>query len=806
MHMGDWRGRFLHRLRHRNRHGATGEVSGSLRRRAAVAGLCACTVAVLLTACSSSRVADASASGPAGLPAPAITNVAPFTGHGAIDQAYVLGAAPGERLMVADRAGRIVGSGTADRLGSLIVRDLRPGPGYTVRSVQGDHVLGTRPFRVLSPSNTPPERFYASQHLHAGLNYITTRSGVELAATVRLPLGKTLADGPFPTVIEYSGYAIAAPGNLLKAYTTPGADTSSPLLPSTATIVGSLIAPALGFVTVSLQMPGTGCSGGAFDLFGINTTYDGYDAVQVVASQPWVLGHKVGMVGISFSGISQLFVAGARPPGLAAIAPMSVTNDLYATGFPGGMLNTGFATGWLAARVRDAEAAPQGGEAYAKALIAEGNTQCLANQALHLQTRNVDALLETASHRLPSLYDVRSPTTWAKRIDVPVFLVGALQDEQTGPQWPAMIPALASDKDVFVRMINGTHIDSLGPATISQWLAFLDIFVAHRVPTQPPGFDPLAQELYAVAVGAPSEAPPPVPFTRAATPAQARAEFVRDEPRVQVFFGNGGGSLGPGALQPTWEHGFTAWPPPAVVPTTFYLGEDGVLARRDPKTGEVSYRPNPAARPATDLPAGANPWAALPPYDWTPVVGSEGLGFISPPLTHDVVMVGPASLNLMIRSSAPDTDIQVTVSDVQPDGEEMYITSGFLRASDRALDQQASTALQPVETFLASTARPLPRGRFTEVRVPIDPIAHAFRVGSRIRITISAPGGDRPVWAFDTYQTHGKVVDTLALGGVHPSTLVLPIVPGITPPPARPACPSLRGEPCRRYVPAGNGG
>ena len=28
---------------------------------------------------------------------------------------------------------------------------------------------------------------------------------------MRLPPGKTLADGPFPTVIEYSGYAVAGP-------------------------------------------------------------------------------------------------------------------------------------------------------------------------------------------------------------------------------------------------------------------------------------------------------------------------------------------------------------------------------------------------------------------------------------------------------------------------------------------------------------------------------------------------------------------------------------------------------------------
>ena len=41
------------------------------------------------------------------------------------------------------------------------------------------------------------------------------RDGVELAMTVRLPAGKKLSDGPFPTFIEYSGYQVAAPNDLL---------------------------------------------------------------------------------------------------------------------------------------------------------------------------------------------------------------------------------------------------------------------------------------------------------------------------------------------------------------------------------------------------------------------------------------------------------------------------------------------------------------------------------------------------------------------------------------------------------------
>ncbi|MGA2835898.1 MAG: CocE/NonD family hydrolase [Acidimicrobiales bacterium] len=737
------------------------------------------------------------------LPAP--TAVAPFSGHGSIGQAYVAGATPGTSLVLADGAGHEVGSGRTDALGSLIVRNVAPGPGYTFRVDRDGVVAATPPFRVLSTTDTPPESFYADQKMHVGLNYITMRDGVKLAATVRLPYGETMADAPFPTVIEDSGYAIAGPDSLIDAVLhLDGETTSDPLLPSTSTAVGSLVAPLLGFATISLQMRGTGCSGGAFDLFGLPTTYDGYDAVQIAAAQPWVAHHKVGLVGISFSGISQLFVAGTRPPGLAAVAPMSLTDDLYSTGFPGGMFNAGFAGSWLDQRIADAEPAPAGGQTYAKVLIADGDKTCLADQDLHGQAQNLDALLGEASHRDPGLYDQRAPVSWAARTQVPVFLSGAFQDEQTGGQWPAIVSALAKDPDVWVTMVNGTHADSLGPGTITRWLEFLDIFVAQEVPKPSPLLDVLAPQLYDQLASAPSAPPPPLQFTHEPTLAAARKAFEA-QPRVRVLMDNGSGSAGPGALQPVWQAQFDSWPPPTAIAMSLHLGAGGTLTRTTPAASTVSFRPDPSARPATDLPSG-NVWSATPPYDWTPVTGPSGLGFVSAPLSHDLTVIGPASLDVWVKSTAADTDLQATVSEVRPDGSEMFIQSGDLRASDRALDPTASTATHPVPTYLASTARPLPAGTFTEVRIPILPFAYSFRAGSRIRVTVTAPGGDRPVWVFDTYQTHGRVTDTIRTGGATPSSLVLSVVPGITPPDAQPACPSLRGQPCRTYVPAQNGG
>ncbi len=737
--------------------------------------------------------------------APEITTDATFEAHGSVEEAYVVGAEPGQELVLADEGGREVATGTADEAGSLVVRNLEPGDGYTFRAVEGDEVAGSPELRVLDITDTPSEEFYEEQELQAGLNYITMRDGVTLAATVRLPQGKTLEDGPFPTVIEYSGYPIAAPHDPLIGLTDPEAAAEDPLMPSTSTAVGGIIAPLLGYATVSLQMRGSGCSGGAMGLFDLPTTADGYDAVEIVGAEPWVKGNKVGMVGISFSGISQLFVAGSQPPHLAAITPLSVTDDLYSTGLPGAIRNDGFAASWLEERANDAEPAPEGGQAWARAMIEDGDEQCLENQDLRLQTQDVDAILGENPDRVPELYDVRSPARWAETIEVPVFLVGAVHDEQTGGQWPSLIPGMEENPDVWVTMTNGTHVDSLGPATITRWVEFLDLFVADQIPVERPIVTEMSGMLYEAVAGAPAQAVPDLRFTDSPDLDAARESF-REDPRVRVLLDNGGDPEAPGSLGPLWEAGFDSWPPSEADATIFYLDDDGLLTEVEPEEGStVSFRPDPTARPRVSLPEG-DPWAALPPYEWSPVTGESGLGFISEPLDDDLTVIGPASLDLWLESTAEDTDLQVTISEVRPDGQEMYVQSGFLRASSRALDDDRSTELVPVPSFLAEDIAPLPAGELSEVRIPILPIVYAFQDQSRIRITVTAPGGDRPAWTFDTPETGGEVTDTLSLGGVQASRLVLPVHPGIAAPDVQPPCPSLRGQPCRRYEPAGNGG
>jgi len=86
------------------------------------------------------------------------------------------------------------------------------------------------------------------------------------------------------------------------------------------------------------------------------------------------------------------------------------------------------------------------------------------------------------------------------------------------------------------------------------------------------------------------------------------------------------------------------------------------------------------------------------------------------------------------------------------------------------------------------------------VTIPLYYQGHAYRAGSRIRVTIAAPNGTQPIWAFDHAEPEtGTTQVAIAYGAGTPSNLLLPVVPGVSVPTGLPPCPGLRGEPCRSY-------
>jgi predicted acyl esterase len=766
-----------------------------------------------------------------------------LAGNGSVDEAWLTGAAPGDHITLTKDGTTVSVTGasdTADSLGSLIVRNLAPGPGYRWDDLTTAQT--TTSFTVPAPGRNPStdSPLYTDQPMHQGLNYITMRDGIRLAATVRYPYAGTCsATSPCPTVIEYSGYNVAGPTDpipvlLSQALHTPCKECGDQkLLPDTSTAVGSAVARVSGFATVSLQMRGTGCSGGSFDFFGYPSDYDAYDAIEIVAHQDWVAHHRVGMVGISYSGLSQFPAAGTDPPGLAAIAPMSPTDALFSTGYPGGIYNEGFAASWTEQRIDDAKPAASFADGHLirrsatpvknvgqpwtyyeidaeLAASRTGTSTCLANQALHGQSEGVAGLTGpelvapgSGPGREASVFGRRSMVDWAGHIRVPVFLSGALQDEQTGPQWPALIDAIPKTTPVFANMVNGGHIDSADPQTISRWLEFLDIYVAGKVPTSPGPLGALFLDKFAAAAsGISSQAPlPTIRFTEAPNVATAEAEFAAQTPLVRVLFDNGAGAAGPGAIESTYSADFSSWPPAGSI-RTLSFGGNGSLGTAPPASSSTSFTLDPAARPLTSLPPGGNAWAADPDWDWTPVPAPDGIAFQTAPFATATTIVGPATLDLWVKAPVPVEDFQATVTEVRPSaGEEEYVTSGFLRSSNQ-VDTSDSTHLFTDPTYATDDARRLSSTSYSLVRIPIDPVVHTFRPGTELRVVISAPGGDRPVWEFDTLDKGQRA--TVGLGGRTGSALVVDVVSGVQATPTLPACNSLRGEPCRAYRTEGN--
>ncbi|HEV3388676.1 MAG TPA: CocE/NonD family hydrolase, partial [Solirubrobacteraceae bacterium] len=631
--------------------------------------------------------------------------LARLTAGGSVQQVYVTGASPGERLVLVNRHGAAVASQTAGSLGGAIFRGLRPGPGYRVRPAAGGGAGGgagpaTRAVTVLPDRSAPPStRIYDQRIPKSGYGYLTTRDGTKLAIDVRLPGGP----GPYPTVIEYSGYGYADP-----------AGAQSGISP---------VATLLGFAVVDVNMRGTGCSGGAFSFFEPLQNLDGYDVIETVAHQPWALHHKVGMIGISYGGISQLFVAATDPPDLAAIAPLSVIDNAATTLYPGGLLNTGFGVPYAKARDVDAEpASPGHGEAWALQRISGGDRTCRANQVLHPEAVNELAEVSANRYYVPSVANPLNPDTFVHKIHVPVFLACQWTDEQTGGHCPELAEHFTGTHLKWFTFTNGTHVDSLDPATALRWYDFLALFVAGRRPALSSGELALAPELYHVAMGVSGVTFPADPIEREPDYSSALAAFEA-QPSVRVLFDNGAGSSTPGAPGAAFEQSFARFPVPGTRAASWYLGPGGTLSTSAPPGphGADVFTWSSKARPLTDFSGNTGPgglWGTSPKYHWAQNPAGTAVSYITAPLQSNTVVVGAGAVHVWVEASTPDVDLQVSVSEVRPDGNETFVQSGWLDASERKLSAQ-STLLEPLLTERKADAAPLPHGRFTELVVPL---------------------------------------------------------------------------------------
>lgn len=163
---------------------------------------------------------------------------------------------------------------------------------------------------------------------------VPMRDGVHLAADAYHDQG----DVPRPALVALSPY-----GKELQALalTMPPQKRPSPLWDGCIEAGDIARVVKEGYVHVIGDVRGSGASEGEhignYNAGGVPLGQDAYDFIEWVAAQPWCNG-VVGMIGISYFGSMQIFAAAERPPSLKAIFVSGGHFDFYETTYHGGIM------------------------------------------------------------------------------------------------------------------------------------------------------------------------------------------------------------------------------------------------------------------------------------------------------------------------------------------------------------------------------------------------------------------------------------------------------------------------------------
>lgn len=213
--------------------------------------------------------------------------------------------------------------------------------------------------------------------------------------------------------------------------------------------------------------------------------------------------------------------------------------------------------------------------------------------------------------------------------------------------------------------------------------------------------------------------------------------------------------------EPGWRE-FSDWPPPEMKVEQWHLQSEFGLSKEPPSPSDPDrYRYDPAD-PTPNL-GGAIMGRPHGSQDNRKLEArSDVLVYTSQPLDRDLLIIGPVSASIYMRSSLEHTDLYARLCDVDQNGRSMNITDGLRR-------------LRP--------DRPKPQADGTiQVSIELWPTAYRFKKGDRIRLQVSS--GAHPRWTRNTGS--GEPIATATKLRVadqeiwhdpdHPSVVALPSV------------------------------
>jgi hypothetical protein len=640
--------------------------------------------------------------------------------------------------------------------------------------------------------------------------YLPARDSTALAVAVAVPPGTCTTAGQTgcvrrPTVVVHTPYGSAS------ALHKPADRFHPPAAADEASLGGLDIArdarefTKRGYAFVAVDVRGTWCSGGAYESSGGLVASDAFDAVEIAARQPWSTG-SVALHGFSGPGLMAIAGAAMHPPHLAALEVGGI-GDAFEAVRPGGIGAFGVvdrngpgtqlqqvqadgstppdtggsanlvSTSWEIFQVIETNTGPWPTDpaVTARNLPIPGPEKagyvqsCIDNQALHAQRSpartasgqraHIDrTVLEAArsAHRVRGGLDLpfpqQLPLDLGELVRVPTFTTGTWRDSAIPDAGDAALQFPAAPT-TWAYLTNGYH-DQVwydGPGAEHRW-RFLRLHLA-RMPaswngstqatlhgaTPPSGWDGERAGADALPVAIAWGTPNGDAASQTGSPVVTRHAAMPDGARAAADFGTG----------------------------RLWLRTDGTMvdtaapATDDPNAA-VTYQEQPGARRRLGQWYGqAEPWpahvsGATARFDSVPATWADGFW-----------LAGPASVDLWVRSSQDDADLQVSLSEVRSDGTEVLLQTGWRRASLRQLDSR-STPLVP--RFTDAVSEPLVPGAWTPVRVALPSVAARLLPGSKLRVSISAPGGDSVNRVFDEEPSATVQIGT---GPGHASSLTI---------------------------------
>ena len=560
--------------------------------------------------------------------------------------------------------------------------------------------------------------FFASTAIAADVTVehnvtMKTRDGVALRADIYRPR----ADGKFPVLLERTPYNKSAGESEF-----------------------GMRAAALGYVVIVQDVRGRFTSEGEWYPFK-HESNDGYDTVEWAAALPYANG-KVGMIGASYVGATQMLAAIAHPPHLAGIFPV-VTASNYHDGwtYQGGAFEQWFNESWTSGLVQD---------------------------TLDRRAReSVNALKWVWKLPLTEypFLDVPSPASLA-----PYFADWARHPDFDNYWREWSIEDHYADINVPAYCVGGWY-DIFQGGTIRNYVGLKSRVPGYRLMIGPWYHGPFDGQAGELNFGAASKGDTDTEQLRWYDHLlRGVANGVEHDKSVKIFV------MGRNVWRAEDD-----WPLARARATRYFLGSgggantrtgDGTLSTSAP-AGEHSdrYTYDPANPTPTrggglccdndHLPSGA--------FDQRTVEERKDvLVYTTPEFTSDFEVTGPIAAELYVSSSAVDTDFTAKLVDVWPTGFAQNLTDGILRARYR------NSHAHP---------EPMKSGEIYKIRIDMWNTSNVFLAGHKLRLEISSsnfPRFDRNLNTGEGAGTSSSIVkaeNTIYHDAQHPSALILPVLP-----------------------------